>query len=109
MSRPKSAEHRSRYTFRLLPEELEKIGILASYAGLTVSACLRRCALRKCIRPRVSVKAMAELRRLGGLQKYCLRQIKDQPGLPEARHQLNAVLGAILVEIKRLQSDETEA
>ncbi len=109
MSRPRIVEHRKRYTLRLLTEELDRIETLADYAGLTVSEYMRRCALQKRIHSKINLKAMGELARLGGLQKYCLQQIRDEPGLPETRHQLNAVLNAIRATIKRLQADEPEA
>ncbi|MDR3734167.1 MAG: hypothetical protein P4L10_01375 [Acidobacteriaceae bacterium] len=108
MSRPKIVEHRKRYTLRLLPEELERIETLADYAGLTVSEYMRRCALQKRIHSKINLKAMGALARLGGLQKYCLQQIQDEPGLPETRHQLNRVLHEIRDEIQRLQSSEPE-
>ncbi len=108
MARPRKAELRRGFLVKLLPEEKARIEVLADRAGLTMSEFLRRCALGKRIHSKVSLKAMGELGRLGGLQKYCLQQIKDQPGLPETRHQLNAVLSAILAEIKRIQTDERE-
>ncbi|HEY0308471.1 MAG TPA: hypothetical protein VGB94_09950 [Acidobacteriaceae bacterium] len=109
MARPRKIELRRGFLVKLLPEEKARIEVLADHAGLTMSEFLRRCALGKRIHSKVSMKAMGELGRLGGLQKYCLQQIKDQPDLPETRHQLNAVLNAILAEIKRVQADEREA
>ena len=100
MARPKKTETTKRYTVRLLTAQRAKIEELADLAGLTTSEYIRRSALGKRIRSKVSLKAMNELRRLGGLQKLCLMSIHD----PANRQELNQVLSLILVTIKQLQN-----
>ena len=51
---------------RILPEEKTAIAGEAGKAGLTVSEYIRRRALGKLVKSRVSEKAINELRRLGG-------------------------------------------
>jgi hypothetical protein len=96
--RPLKRDSAKRYTVRLRDEQLVKIEELADLAGLTTSEYMRRAALGKRIRSKVSLTAMNELRRLGGLQKLCLMHI------PEHRHELNGVLNQILATIKQLQN-----
>jgi hypothetical protein len=75
MARPKKTETTKRYTVRLLAEQRSKIEELADIAGLNTSEYIRRSALGKRIRSRINLTAMNELRRLGGLQKFCLIHI----------------------------------
>jgi hypothetical protein len=100
MARPKKTETTKRYTLRLLAAQRAKIEELADLAGLTTSEYIRRSGLGKRIRSKVSLKAMNELRRLGGPQKLCLMSIHD----PANRQELNRVLDLILVTIKQLQN-----
>jgi|ERR1039457_2709943 hypothetical protein len=100
MPRPRKEEPRERYTLRLLKTELEQIQTKADQAALTVSEYLRRCALGKRIRSRVSDKAIAELNRLGGLQKHCLAELKQNESNRAVREELNRTLFAIRAELK---------
>jgi hypothetical protein len=100
MARPQKKETAKRYTVRLLSDQRARIEELADLAGLTTSEYIRRSALGKRIRSKVSLKAMNELRRLGGLQKLCLTTTHD----PENRQEMNRVLNLILVTIKQLQN-----
>ena len=97
MARPKMESGRKRYTVRLNAEELSKIADLADQAGLNTSEYIRRCALGKRLHSKVNVKAMAELSRLGGLQKLCIMEA------PENRPRLNAVITEIMLALKSLR------
>jgi hypothetical protein len=99
MARPRSTVLRQICPVRMYPAEKEKIESLADLAGLTTSEYMRRAALGKRIRSKVSLTAMNELRRLGGLQKLCLMHIREH------RHELNGVLNQILATIKQLQNE----
>jgi hypothetical protein len=96
MSRPKSPSERKRYTIRLTDEEKFRIEEIALTAGLTTSEFIRRCALGKRVRSTVNLKAMAELNRLGGLQKLAIMNA------PEFRPQLNGVIREIVKVLKVL-------
>jgi hypothetical protein len=97
MARPKVEENRKRYTIRLMSNELAKIDDLADRAGLTTSEYIRRCALGKRMHSKVNIKAMAELNRLGGLQKLCITHF------PEDRGHLHEVIEEILKTLKSLR------
>jgi hypothetical protein len=105
---PRAIGITSRLYIRLTTDEKTLIGSQANKAGLTLSEYIRRCGLHKRIRSRVSEKAMGELGRLGGLQKVCMKQLKDIPSSQDIRGQLNAVLSAILTEIERIKRIEDE-
>lgn len=109
MARPKIAELQKRHSIRFRKEDWLTIEGLADRAALSPSEFIRRSALQKRIRSKVNLKAIAELKRLGGLQKLCLKEIKDAPGQPSSRSELNATLEAILKAIKRLDSVDREA
>jgi ABC-type multidrug transport system ATPase subunit len=92
MVRPKKTEHRRGLLIKLLSQEKEIIRQQAHLAGLTVSEYIRKCALNRPIRSRVSRDVAAELSKLFGLQKHLLREIKNLPNEEELRRQLNSVL-----------------
>ena len=92
MVRPKLTEHRRGLLIKLLSQEKEIIRQQAHLAGLTVSEYIRKCALNRPIRSRVSREVAAELSKLFGLQKYLLIEIKNLPNEEELRRQLNSVL-----------------
>jgi predicted DNA-binding protein len=108
MARPKIVELQKKRSIRFHDEDWERIKDLASRAALSPSEFIRRAALQKRIRSRVNLKAIAELRRLGGLQKYCLQQIVQAPGEASSRSNLNETLAAILKAIKQLDSVDQE-
>jgi hypothetical protein len=92
MARPKQTEHRRGLLIKLLSQEKEIIRQQAYLAGLTVSEFIRKCALNRPIRSRVSREVAAELSKLFGLQKHLLREIKGLPNEEELRRELNSVL-----------------
>jgi hypothetical protein len=100
MATPKANVLRRIFPVRMLPDERKRIEDLADLAGLNTSEYIRRCALGKRIRSRINLTAMNELRRLGGLQKFCLIHIHD----PENRRELNRVLNQILATIKQIEN-----
>lgn len=61
-------------SIRCLPEERDEIRQKAADAGLSVGAFILRCALSRKIKPRNDHKLIAELSKLGGLQKYLFTQ-----------------------------------
>ena len=77
---------------KLLSQEKEIIRQQAHLAGLTVSEYIRKCALNRPIRSRVSREVAAELSKLFGLQKHLLMEIKNLPNEEELRRELNSVL-----------------
>ena len=79
MARPKQTEHRRGLLIKLLSQEKETIRQQAHLAGLTVSEFIRKCALNRPIRSRVSREVAAELSKLFGLQKHLLMEIKGRP------------------------------
>jgi hypothetical protein len=106
MARPRLTEHRKGFLIKLLAEEKQHIEVTADHAGLTASEFVRRCVMKRRIHPKINEKAMGELARLGGLQKLCMKGLKDMPHSQDLRAQLNAVLNAILVEIERVRKME---
>jgi hypothetical protein len=52
----------------------------------------------------VDQKALGELARLGGLQKYLLMKIKGLPDEEGLRRELNATLSAVLNAVKTLNT-----
>jgi len=97
MARPKSVDNREIFPIRLSESEKERIKDLADQAGLNTSEYIRRCALGKRLHSKVNIKAMAELSRLGGLQKLCIMEA------PENRPRLNAVITEIMLTLKSLR------
>jgi hypothetical protein len=97
MARPKSLTTRAIFPVRLSAMEKELIEARAVEAGVTASEYMRRCALGKRLHSKVNVKAMAELSRLGGLQKLCIMHS------PEHRAALNEVIADILLTLKSIR------
>ena len=87
---------------RILPEEKEAVAAEAGKAGLTVSEYIRRRALDRPVKSRVSEKAINELRRLGGLQKHLATKFQHK------RDAIDQVLGEITAAIQRLDRQEEE-
>ena len=87
---------------RILPEEKAAIAGEAGKAGLTVSEYIRRRALDRPVKSRVSEKAINELRRLGGLQKHLATKFQHK------RDAIDQVLGEIRAAIQRLDRQEEE-
>jgi hypothetical protein len=81
----------------MIADDKDKVEALADRAGLTTSEYIRRCALGKRLHSKLNIKAMAELNRLGGLQKLCIMQA------PEYRPQLNGVISEIILTLKSLR------
>src|ERR1039458_6014189 len=80
MARPKGTEGPTRRLFiRITDGEKAIIKDQAKRAGLTMSEYMRRTSLHKRIVSKMDQKALGELARLGGLQKYLLKQIKGLP------------------------------
>jgi hypothetical protein len=92
MARPKLTEHRRGVLIKLLSQEKDFIRQQAHLAGLTVSEYIRKRALNRPIRSRVSREVAAELSKLFGLQKHLLTEIKGLPYEEELRKELNMVL-----------------
>ena len=66
--------------------------------------------MQKRIPSKVNLKAINELKRLGGLQKHCPKEINGAPEAQGCHSKLNETLEAILKTIKRLDSaDQQEA
>ncbi len=95
MVRPKLTEHRRGLLIKLLSQEKEVMRQQAHLAGLTVSEYIRKCALTRPIRSRVSREVAAELSKLFGLQKHLLMEIKNLPNEEELRRELNSVLSEL--------------
>ena len=69
---------------------------------MTVSEYIRRRALDRPVKSRVSEKAINELRRLGGLQKHLATKFQHK------RDAIDQVLGEIMAAIQRLDRQEEE-
>ena len=76
---------------RILPEEKVAVAADAAKAGLTVSEFIRRRALGRPVKSRMTEKVINELRRLGGLQKHLATKYQ---------HKKDAI-DEVLVEIKQ--------
>jgi hypothetical protein len=92
MATPKLTEHRRGVLIKLLSQEKDFIRQQAHLAGLTVSEFIRKCALNRPIRSRVSREVADELSKLFGLQKHLLLELKGLPYEEELRKELNTVL-----------------
>ena len=69
-----------------------------------MSEYMRRTSLNKRIVSKVDQKALGELARLGGLQKYLLMQIKGLPDEEGLRKGLNSTLSAVLSAVRALNT-----
>ena len=105
MARPKRTEGATlRLFIRTTDREKAVIKAQAKRAGLTMSEYMRRIAFNKRIISKMDQKALGELARLGGLQKYLLRQIKGLPDEEGLRKELNSTLSAVLNAVSRLNA-----
>jgi hypothetical protein len=101
MARPKRTEGVTlRLFIRTTDREKALIKAQARNAGLTMSEYMRRASLNKRIVSKVDQKALGELARLGGLQKYLLMQIKGLPDEEGLRRELNLTFSAVLSAVK---------
>jgi hypothetical protein len=108
MVRPKQTEHRRGLLIKLLSQEKETIRQQAHLAGLTVSEYIRKCALNRPIRSRVSREVAAELSKLFGLQKHLLVEIKGLPNEEELRRELNSVLSELHTALATFNKNTAE-
>jgi hypothetical protein len=90
--------------FRITEEEKAIIRDQADRASLTMSEYVRRTALNKRILSTMDQKAAGELARLGGLQKYLLKQIKGLPNEEDLRAGLNSTLLAVINAVRELKT-----
>ena len=105
MARPKRTEGATlRLFIRTTDREKAIIKAQAKRAGLTMSEYMRRVSLNKRIVSKVDQKALGELARLGGLQKYLLMQIKGLPDEEGLRRELNSILSAVLSAVRALNT-----
>ena len=108
MARPKLTEHRRGVLIKLLSQEKDFIRQQAHLAGLTVSEFIRKCALNRPIRSRVSREVAAELSKLFGLQKHLLLELKGLPYEEELRKELNTVLLELHTALATLNKNTAE-
>ena len=108
MVRPKQTEHRRGLLIKLLSQEKEIIRQQAHLAGLTVSEYIRKCALNRPIRSRVSREVAAELSKLFGLQKHLLMEIKSVPNNEELRREFNLVLSELHTALATFNKNTAE-
>ena len=105
MARPKRIEGATlRLFIRTTDREKAIIKDQARKAGLTMSEYMRRTSLNKRIVSKVDQKALGELARLGGLQKYLLMKIKGLPDEENLRRELNSTLSAVLNAVRALNT-----
>jgi hypothetical protein len=109
MARTKQNEVATRRIFiRITDAEKANIRDQAKIAGLTMSEYMRRTSLHKRIVSKMDQKALGELARLGGLQKYLLKQIKGLPDEEGLRKGLNSTLSAVLSAVRTLNTVEVK-
>jgi hypothetical protein len=109
MARTKQNEVATRRIFiRITDAEKANIRDQAKIAGLTMSEYMRRTSLHKRIVSKMDQKALGELARLGGLQKYLLKQIKGLPNEEGLRKGLNSTLSAVLSAVRTLNTVEVK-
>jgi len=94
--------------FRITEEEKAIIRDQADRASLTMSEYVRRTALNKRILSTMDQKAAGELARLGGLQKYLLKQIKGLPNEEDLRAGLNSTLLAVINAVRELKTSSVK-
>jgi hypothetical protein len=96
MARPKRTEGVTlRLFIRITDQEKAIIITESKKAGLSMSEFMLRTSLNKRIVSKMDQKALGELARLGGLQKYLLMQIKGLPDEEGLRGELNSILSAV--------------
>ena len=108
MARPKQIDTLTKLHIRMSLVDKKTIEQQASTAGITFSEFVRRAALGKKIRSRMSAKAVGELSRLGGLQKHLLMEIKAHPHENQLRGDLNKVLAALHDAIKTVSASSVD-
>ncbi|MDR1508026.1 MAG: MobB mobilization protein [Synergistaceae bacterium] len=77
MPRPRLTEaekKEKRLTVRFRPEEMSELSGQADICGLSVSELVRRRSLHRRVAPATDLKAISELRRIGGLLKLSFRE-----------------------------------
>ena len=105
MAKTKQNEVATRRLFiRITDAEKANIRDQAKRAGLTMSEYMRRISLNKRIVSKMDQKALGELARLGGLQKYLLKQIKGLPNEEDLRAGLNSTLLAVINAVRELKT-----
>jgi hypothetical protein len=105
MARPKRTEGATlRLFIRITDQEKAIIRTEAKKAGLGMSEFMRRTSLNKRIVSKMDQKALGELARLGGLQKYLLMQIKGLPDEEGLRRELNSILSAVHSAVRVLNT-----
>ena len=105
MARPKRTEGATlRLFIRITDQEKAIIRTEAKKAGLGMSEFMRRTSLNKRIVSKMDQKALGELARLGGLQKYLLKQIKGLPNEEDLRARLNSTLLAVINAVRELKT-----
>ena len=97
-----------RIEIRITEEEKATIRDQADRASLTMSEYVRRTALNKRILSTLDQKAVGELARLGGLQKYLLKQIKGLPNEEDLRAGLNSTLLAVINAVRELKTSSVK-
>jgi hypothetical protein len=109
VARFKGTEGATRRLFiRITDGEKAIIKDQAKRAGMTMSEYVRRTSLHKRIVSKMDQKALGELARLGGLQKYLLKQIKGLPDEEGLRKGLNSTLSAVLSAVRTLNTVEVK-
>jgi len=109
MARPTRTQGTTlRMEFRITEEEKAIIRDQADRASLTMSEYIRRTALGKRILSTLDQKAAGELARLGGLQKYLLKQIKGLPNEEGLRAGLNSTLLAVINAVRELKTSSVK-
>ena len=105
MARPKRTEGVTlRLFIRITDQEKAIIITESKKAGLSMSEFMLRTSLNKRIVSKMDQKALGELARLGGLQKYLLMQIKGLPDEEGLRGELNSILSAVLSAVRTLNT-----
>jgi hypothetical protein len=105
MARSKRIEGATlRLFIRTTDREKAIIKAQAKKAGLSMSEFMRRASLNMRIVSKMDQKALGELARLGGLQKYLLMQIKGLPDEEGLRRELNSTLSAVLSAVRTLNT-----
>jgi hypothetical protein len=109
MARPKRTEGATlRLFIRITDQEKAIIRTEAKKAGLGMSEFMRRTSLNKRIVSKMDQKALGELARLGGLQKYLLKQIKGLPNEEDLRAGLNSTLLAVINAVRELKTSSVK-